>query len=472
MPTYDKIIKELQQFKEDVIAGYYVSPTALGPGKLSKNTIKAKTITGNMIDVSNLQAVNTNTGSLTVNGDLTIGTSGSLRSGKTAYSDTINSGFWLGMDGGTPKFRMGSTAQSILWDGATLTITGTITATSGTIGGWIIGSTDLTSDTGATGIASSGSYRLWIGNSTPASAVFSVTSAGLMKSRSGDIGGWTIDNVGIRLGSAGTERGMDTGSIAFYAGGSPGSAPFRVSTAGAVTATNVTLTGAITASSLSITGTASFSGGSMTLPNGGSITSSNVDLNQGNVGGMTIDGTLTLGSGGGITDSDGSTWNQTGITLIGADSIIFKYNSGTIVGKLTTLSTGMVFTYWNGTSELAGLTCFSNNLSLTGGSGSSDAILRATGNLEVRGRIYPGVQSGSIQTTYYIDSSIISNGIGIGGMLGISSGNTINLISPGSGGSASNWSSFGTANIPDASAGYFIIQIAGTNYRVPFYANG
>jgi hypothetical protein len=52
-------------------------------------------------------------------------------------------------------------------------------------------------------------------------------------------------------------------------------------------------------------------------------------------------------------------------------------------------------------------------------------------------------------------------------MLGISSGNTINLVSPGTGGSASNWS----AGSP-AGAAYFIIQIAGTNYRVPFWANG
>lgn len=58
------------------------------------------------------------------------------------------------------------------------------------------------------------------------------------------------------------------------------------------------------------------------------------------------------------------------------------------------------------------------------------------------------------------------------GMLGISSGNTINLIAPGTGGSASNWSSFTTANVPNQSAGYFLIQIAGVNYRVPIYANG
>jgi len=37
------------------------------------------------------------------------------------------------------------------------------------------------------------------------------------------------------------------------------------------------------------------------------------------------------------------------------------------------------------------------------------------------------------------------------------------------GGSASNWSGFGTANIPDTTAGYITVEIDGTNKRIPYY---
>jgi hypothetical protein len=103
---------------------------------------------------------------------------------------------------------------------------------------------------------------------------------------------------------------------------------------------------------------------------------------------------------------------------------------------------------------------------------AGSVIVNSTGVL-TNGRIYVGSSTGSGQATYYIEGggSIQSNGIAIGGMLGISSGNTINFVSPGTGGSATSWSGFTSANIPDKSAGYFKIQIAGTNYRVPFYAD-
>lgn len=244
-------LKTLEEFAEQVQKGAYIVPTALGPNKLSKASIKAKSITGSMIDVSNLQAVQTKTGSLTVDGALTVGTGGSLQSGKTAYSDITNAGYWIGLDSGIAKIRIGNVSHSagLTWDGTSLAIKGTVTATSGTIGGWIIGTTDLTSDSGATGIASSGSTRLWVGNSTPTSAPFRVTSSGQMISTSGLIGPWTIDLLGIRGGTGATERGIDVGLTTFYSGGSPASAPFRVTSSGQLVASNANITGAITANS-------------------------------------------------------------------------------------------------------------------------------------------------------------------------------------------------------------------------------
>src|SRR3990167_9510248 len=60
--------------------------------------------------------------------------------GKLSFTDTT-AGFRMGVDtDGIFKFYMGDSSTSFLWDGATLTITGAITATSGSIGGFSIGS--------------------------------------------------------------------------------------------------------------------------------------------------------------------------------------------------------------------------------------------------------------------------------------------------------------------------------------------
>jgi len=37
------------------------------------------------------------------------------------------------------------------------------------------------------------------------------------------------------------------------------------------------------------------------------------------------------------------------------------------------------------------------------------------------------------------------------------------------GGSASDWSGFGTANIPDSAAGYITVMIDGSKKRIPYY---
>lgn len=76
-------------------------------------------------------------------GAVTIATNGSLSSGQTDY-DT-GTGFWMGNVSGTTKFSLGNSGgNKMTWNGTTLAITGSITATTGTIGGWTIGSTTLT----------------------------------------------------------------------------------------------------------------------------------------------------------------------------------------------------------------------------------------------------------------------------------------------------------------------------------------
>ena len=88
------------------------------------------------------------------------------------------------------------------------TITGTITATAGAIGGWTIGASTLSggdATLGSSGYldlgtgndivrldASNATYRLWIGNATAASAPFRITKAGYVTAISGSIGGFTL----------------------------------------------------------------------------------------------------------------------------------------------------------------------------------------------------------------------------------------------------------------------------------------
>jgi len=66
--------------------------------------------------------------------------------GQVSYDSGV--GFWLGLDDGTPKLSIGNSAgNKMTWDGTTLSVTGTLTATAGVIGGWTIGATTLSSGT-------------------------------------------------------------------------------------------------------------------------------------------------------------------------------------------------------------------------------------------------------------------------------------------------------------------------------------
>lgn len=147
--------------------------------------------------------------------DLEIVTNGNFRSGATAYD--VGVGLWMDYNAGTPRVRFGDpSGNKVQWDGTTLTVVGTITASSGTIGGWTIGASSLVG--GDATLAASGNLTLG-----------------------------TSNNV-VRVSA-------DDATYRLWAGhATAASAPFSVSKAGAVVASNATITGAITASSGSITG--------------------------------------------------------------------------------------------------------------------------------------------------------------------------------------------------------------------------
>jgi hypothetical protein len=170
-PT-DRRLAALELAVDELVLGMFRSPD--GPGTIRGKAIRPKAISANHIAVSDLESVNAATGNLSVTGDIAMTAAGSFSAGQTDFDTGV--GWWLDMAGATPRFSLGNSGSNRLtWDGTTLNIVGTLTATTGQIGGFSIGATDLTTDAGATGLASSGSQRIWVGNATPGSAPFRVS---------------------------------------------------------------------------------------------------------------------------------------------------------------------------------------------------------------------------------------------------------------------------------------------------------
>ena len=159
----------------------------------------------------------------------------------------------------------------ILWAGSTdranatfrVTANGALTATSGNIGGWYIGSNYLgnknTLDNSSIGfhINTGDNVVLWAGSTTRGSASFRVTANGKLTSTSGSIGGWTIGATRLSAGSSTNTVGLDSGTANFdyaiWAGhGTASSAPFSVKRNGTLYASGATISGAITATSLNV----------------------------------------------------------------------------------------------------------------------------------------------------------------------------------------------------------------------------
>lgn len=85
----------------------------------------------------------------------------------------------------------------------------------------------------------------------------SVTLSGTVTATAGVIGGWTLGATSLTAGSGATTVGLDSGGTnpAFYAGSAtPGSAPYRVTQAGVLTASGATISGTITATTGTIGG--------------------------------------------------------------------------------------------------------------------------------------------------------------------------------------------------------------------------
>lgn len=439
MASIRQQLRDLQQFRDDVIAGVYAQRSPLGPGALSGQLIKGKTITANLVDISELAAVSANTGQLNVTGALVAG------SGSNTMGYDPSQGLYLGnaVPASAP-FRVTSAGAATM-TGAT--VSGGITATtlsangSGSIAGWTIDSGKLSRDN--TGIGASGSYRIWSGNlGSPSLANFSVDSSGSIKSAGGTIGGMTVSSADMQIGTSGG-IGNNSGYRLWAGASTPGASAFRVDSVGSLTSTSGSFSGSLSGATGSFTG---------------SVTTSALDANGGYLGTLTVDGTISLGSGGKIQDADGSYWDQNGIVLKSSGSF-----GDTIKWQVSGVDKGSVFAdgtgLWLTGNSSSGLSLVSGGAILYSAVGSltlvpyisvttSDVLLSggsitgyyfkldSSGRSIASGNIFPGGQ-----TTRYLSDNGTHMGAG-----GVS-----------------------TAGSAGALAGYFYWLVNGTAYKVPFY---
>lgn len=196
-------------------------------------------------------------------GNVQIGTGVTIAGTVTATAFQINSyNYWNSPTYGSPNdFRIGDATNYVLWDDSanSLNVVGAITATTGTIGGFSIGANSLTAGTAgnSVGLNTTG-YPFYAGNATPASAPFRVTSAGAVTATSGSIGGWTLGASSLTSGTGTSAVALSTGPYSFYAGdATPESAPFSVTNSGIIKASSGTIGGWTISSSEISSGTGS-----------------------------------------------------------------------------------------------------------------------------------------------------------------------------------------------------------------------
>lgn len=152
-----------------VVDGNLLVSGTIGATKVAANAIetyhvKAGAIDATKITVSDLSAIQASLGTVQINSN------GYIRSnGATSY--TTGTGFWMGYDTTTYKFRIGNPAGNKLeWTGTALNVVGDITGSTGTFGGSLAAGGGLFSVNGTTGAVSiksaTSGARLEIANNT------------------------------------------------------------------------------------------------------------------------------------------------------------------------------------------------------------------------------------------------------------------------------------------------------------------
>lgn len=141
----------------------------------------------------------------------------SLAVTKKNYSDNT-AGFWTGLDGGTAKLFVGNATNYMKWTGSALQIAGEITATSGTIGGFTIGASTISANSGAISLNSSTSTITATNIQTNTSAPRIVLNASTAQFyESGGNNDMTISSGGSAISINITQRAANIAIYATYA---------------------------------------------------------------------------------------------------------------------------------------------------------------------------------------------------------------------------------------------------------------
>jgi len=155
-----------------------INAVGVGLGNVSNLTPQDQTQTG-------LIAGTTITG-----GGITINSgTASIKGGQSDF-DT-GTGFFLGYSGGAHKFSIGNASgNKLTWNGSELAITGVITSTSGTIGGWTLLSPEIFSGSGASKVSlnsSTGSISIGTGTVGAGDTKMTLDKSGISVSGLGSI---------------------------------------------------------------------------------------------------------------------------------------------------------------------------------------------------------------------------------------------------------------------------------------------
>ena len=230
-----------------------------------------------------------------------------LKSGN--YVNKLNGGTGMLIDLSKPEIKFGDESFYLHSDGSLFT--SKITATGGTVAGWKLESGASNADyrlyQGNVGMAPYAGkyYAFWAGNSNSNVAPFRVGHDGSMTASSGTIGGWSIggstltsNNGQTVLYNNGSMKGpnweINSSGVATFnnviinnEGGSTQMnwGNFKVDTSGKLSASGVDISGAIRASSGSFTGTINATGGTFK----GTLESGTIKTDA-----LTIEGTQTL----------------------------------------------------------------------------------------------------------------------------------------------------------------------------------
>ena len=210
---YDILLDEMAQGigytdYASLIAAAQADTTIIDGGYIRTTLIEATALVSDTAFINALKTNILEAGTATFSGQITAssGTIGGFTIGSTSIYNTKSSlqsstaGVYIGTDGiglgstvANGRFYVTSAGKLYCSDAE---IEGIIRAGSGRVATWTIDTDKLYSGSGSTYVAlnsdSSSTYAIWCGNSAAGSAPFSVTRAGALKSTSGTIGGFEI----------------------------------------------------------------------------------------------------------------------------------------------------------------------------------------------------------------------------------------------------------------------------------------